>query len=185
MVVKFQTRRDRMISGLNVIPGISCQIPQGAFYAFPNISSFGIPSKELSMHILDQAGVALLSGTDFGKHGEGYLRLCYANSMENIERALERLTGFFAELNGWRHWEVHLLGPPDNLCKWRFLVTVVKLLLPIRFNQPHRLRQKNNQWVEVICVSFEGNLRIVTGQQWWLRCIQCRSHIGALRGQTF
>lgn len=103
MVVKFQTRRDRMISGLNVIPGISCQIPQGAFYAFPNISSFGIPSKELSMHILDQAGVALLSGTDFGKHGEGYLRLCYANSMENIERALERLTGFFAKLNGWRH----------------------------------------------------------------------------------
>ena len=96
VVEKFQARRDRMIAGLNAIPGISCQVPQGAFYAFPNISSFGILSKELSMRILDEAGVALLSGTDFGPHGEGYLRLCYANSMENIELALERLKAFFA-----------------------------------------------------------------------------------------
>jgi aspartate aminotransferase len=98
MVEMFQTRRDRMISGLNAIPGIKCQVPQGAFYAFPNIRSFGIPSKELSMRILDEAGVALLSGTDFGPHGEGYLRLCYANSLENIDRALERLVAFFVSL---------------------------------------------------------------------------------------
>jgi aspartate/methionine/tyrosine aminotransferase len=98
MVEKFQIRRDRMIDGLNAIPGIKCQVPQGAFYAFPNIRSFGIPSKELSMRILDEAGVALLAGTDFGPHGEGYLRLCYANSMENIDQALKRLAAFFAGL---------------------------------------------------------------------------------------
>jgi aspartate/methionine/tyrosine aminotransferase len=98
VVEKFQARRDVMIAGLNAISGISCQVPQGAFYAFPNISSFGIPSKELSLRILDEAGVALLSGTDFGPHGEGYLRLCYANSMENIERALARLAEFFTGL---------------------------------------------------------------------------------------
>ena len=94
MVEKFQARRDRMIAGLNAISGIACQVPEGAFYAFPNVSSFGISSKELAMRILDEAGVALLSGTDFGPHGEGYLRLCYANSMENIERALDRLSEF-------------------------------------------------------------------------------------------
>jgi aspartate/methionine/tyrosine aminotransferase len=98
MVGMFQTRRDRMISGLNAIPGIKCQVPEGAFYAFPNLRSFGIPSKELSMRILDEAGVALLSGTDFGPHGEGYLRLCYANSLENIDGALERLVAFFVSL---------------------------------------------------------------------------------------
>jgi aspartate/methionine/tyrosine aminotransferase len=96
VVEKFQARRDRMIAGLNAIPGISCQVPEGAFYAFPNVSSFGIPSQELAFRILDEAGVALLAGTDFGPHGEGYLRLCYANSMENIESALERLMNFFA-----------------------------------------------------------------------------------------
>ncbi|MFC1996225.1 pyridoxal phosphate-dependent aminotransferase [Chloroflexota bacterium] len=95
MVKKFQIRRDRMINGLNAIPGINCQVPEGAFYAFPNIRSFGIPSVELAMCILDEAGVALLSGTDFGPHGEGYLRLCYANSLENIDQALERLMAFF------------------------------------------------------------------------------------------
>ena len=96
VVEKFQARRDCMVTGLNAIPGISCQVPEGAFYAFPNVSSFGLTSKELSRRILDEAGVALLSGTDFGPHGEGYLRLCYANSMENIELALERLVEFFA-----------------------------------------------------------------------------------------
>ena len=95
MVKKFQTRRDRMVDGLNAIPGIKCQVPEGAFYAFPNIRSFGIPSADLAMRILDNAGVALLSGTDFGPHGEGYLRLCYANSLENIDQALERLMTFF------------------------------------------------------------------------------------------
>jgi aspartate/methionine/tyrosine aminotransferase len=98
MMETFQARRDCMISGLNAIPGVKCQVPEGAFYAFPNISSFGISSKEMAMRILDEAGVALLAGTDFGKHGEGYLRLCYANSLENIDRALDRLASFFASL---------------------------------------------------------------------------------------
>jgi aspartate/methionine/tyrosine aminotransferase len=98
VVVEYQRRRDTMIAGLNAIPGITCRTPQGAFYAFPNVSSFGISSTELAMMILDGTGVALLSGTDFGPHGEGYLRLCYANSMENIENALERLKAFFAGL---------------------------------------------------------------------------------------
>jgi aspartate aminotransferase len=98
MVATFQARRDRMITGLNAIPGVRCQVPEGAFYAFPNVSSFGIPSKELALRILDEDGVAVLSGTDFGPHGEGYLRLCYANSLENIDRALERLAAFFTGL---------------------------------------------------------------------------------------
>jgi aspartate/methionine/tyrosine aminotransferase len=87
-----------MVQGLNQIPGVTCRTPQGAFYLFPNVSSFGIPSKELAMRILDESGVALLSGTDFGPHGEGYLRLCYANSMENLQIALDRLRSFFKEL---------------------------------------------------------------------------------------
>jgi aspartate/methionine/tyrosine aminotransferase len=98
MVAVFQSRRDRMVERLNAIPGVRCQTPQGAFYAFPNVSAFGIPSDELAMRILDETGVAVLSGRGFGAHGEGYLRLCYANSLENIERALERLADFFAGL---------------------------------------------------------------------------------------
>jgi aspartate/methionine/tyrosine aminotransferase len=98
MMEKFQIRREHIVRGLNSISGIKCQVPEGAFYAFPNISSFSIPSKELSLRILNEAGVAVLSGTDFGPHGEGYLRLCYANSLENIERALDRLQTFFAGL---------------------------------------------------------------------------------------
>ena len=99
VVVKYQRRRDVMVAGLNEIPGVTCCTPQGAFYAFPNVSSFGIPSKELALRILDEAGVSLLSGTDFGPNGEGYLRLCYANSVENIQVALVRLTEFFTGLN--------------------------------------------------------------------------------------
>jgi aspartate/methionine/tyrosine aminotransferase len=98
MILKFEVRRSRMIKGLNSISGIQCQMPEGAFYAFPNVASFGIKSKELSLRVLGEAGVAVLAGTDFGPHGEGYLRLCYANSLENIDRALDRLTAFFEGL---------------------------------------------------------------------------------------
>jgi len=99
MVATFQERRDRMVAGLIAIPGVHCQVPQGAFYVFPNVSAFGIPSKELALRILDEVGVALLAGTDFGANGEGYLRLCYANSMANIERALECLASFFGKIS--------------------------------------------------------------------------------------
>jgi len=96
ILADYQCRRDRMIAGLNAIPGISCQVPQGAFYAFPNVRAFGMTSRELARRLLDEAGVAVLPGTDFGEHGEGYLRLCYATSPDNIERALERIARLLA-----------------------------------------------------------------------------------------
>ncbi len=90
-VEEYQRRRDRMVAGLNAIPGVTCRLPQGAFYAFPNVKSFGIPSRQLALRLLEEAGVALLPGTDFGAHGEGYLRLCFAVSPEVIDEALERI----------------------------------------------------------------------------------------------
>ncbi len=91
VVAEYQRRRDRMVAGLNAIPGVRCLAPQGAFYVFPNIKSFGVSSKELARRLMDEAGVAVLAGTDFGQNGEGYLRLCYATSPEIIERGLERM----------------------------------------------------------------------------------------------
>ncbi len=91
MVSEFQRRRDAIVDGLNDLPGFVCQKPQGAFYAFPNISGTGTGSSELADLILDKAGVALLPGNSFGEYGEGYLRLSYANSLENIHKALERI----------------------------------------------------------------------------------------------
>jgi len=91
VVGEFQQRRDRMVAGLNAIPGVVCQVPQGAFYTFPNVSSFGISSAEIARRLLDEGGVAVLPGTDFGRFGEGYLRLCYATSLTKIDSALERI----------------------------------------------------------------------------------------------
>jgi aspartate aminotransferase len=98
VVEDYRQRRDRMVSGLNAIPGIRCQLPEGAFYAFPNIKSFRLPSRQVARRLLDEAGVAMLPGTDFGKGGEGYLRLCYATSVGVIDRALERMAEFFARI---------------------------------------------------------------------------------------
>lgn len=91
MVKEFERRRNFIVDGLNSIPGISCQKPKGAFYVFPNIKSLGMNSKELADYILHKAGVAVLPGTAFGKYGEGYLRFSYANSIENISRALKNI----------------------------------------------------------------------------------------------
>ncbi len=91
MVAEFRRRRDVMVAGLNAIPGVSCRIPAGAFYAFPNVKSFGRPAREIADYLLHEAGVAVLPGTSFGSYGEGYLRLSYANSVENIRKALERV----------------------------------------------------------------------------------------------
>ena len=91
MNAEFLRRRDRMVAGLNKIKGFSCRTPHGAFYVFPNVTKTGWPSKKLADAILDEAGVACLSGTAFGKFGEGYLRLSVANSIENINKALERI----------------------------------------------------------------------------------------------
>jgi aspartate aminotransferase len=91
VVAEYQRRRNAIVEGLNAIPGIICQRPQGAFYVFPNFKSFGYTSSELVDLILDNAGVAVLPGSSFGKYGEGYLRLVYSNSIENIERAIDKI----------------------------------------------------------------------------------------------
>lgn len=95
VVAEYRRRRDKLVTGLNAIPGVSCRTPQGAFYVFPNIKSFGRKADEIANYLLEEVGVALLPGTSFGKYGEGYLRLCFANSMENIEAALEKLNQGF------------------------------------------------------------------------------------------
>ena len=94
MVAEFRTRRDVIVEGLNRIPGISCAVPQGAFYVFPNVKALGIASSVLAARLLDEAGVACLSGTAFGSWGEGYLRFSYANSVPNIRTALESIEEF-------------------------------------------------------------------------------------------
>jgi len=91
MVAEFKARRDLIVDGLNEIPGFKCLRPKGAFYVFPNIKGTGKSSKELENLLLEKAGVAGLSGTSFGEYGEGYLRFSYANSQENIKKALERI----------------------------------------------------------------------------------------------
>lgn len=98
MVIEYQKRRDRMVELANAIPGVHAQKPQGAFYVFPNVKSFGISSKEIQARLLEEEGVAVLAGTDFGPAGDGYIRLCYATSMEVIERAMEKIHRFFERL---------------------------------------------------------------------------------------
>jgi aspartate aminotransferase len=91
IVAEYQQRRDHIVSGLNDIQGVQCQKPQGAFYVFPNLKSFGLPVREIARRLLDEAGVAVLPGTDFGQFGEGYLRLCYATPTATIDKALARM----------------------------------------------------------------------------------------------
>jgi len=91
MVSEFKQRRDLIVAGLNALPGVTCVKPAGAFYVFPNITGTGMSSQELADLMLYEGGVALLAGTCFGAYGEGYLRLSYANSQENIRQALTRM----------------------------------------------------------------------------------------------
>jgi aspartate/methionine/tyrosine aminotransferase len=91
MVAEFHKRRDVIVNGLNQIPGLRCNMPAGAFYAFPNITGTGMTSREVADLLLYEGGVAALAGTAFGKYGEGYIRLSYANSIANIEEALRRI----------------------------------------------------------------------------------------------
>jgi len=91
MVAEFRRRREVIINGLNSIPRISCKTPKGAFYAFPNVKEIGWESKKLADYLLEEAGVAVLSGTAFGQYGQGYLRISYANSVENIQKGLDRI----------------------------------------------------------------------------------------------
>lgn len=94
MVREFQRRRDVIVDGLNAIPGFECLRPKGAFYVFPRITETGLSSKELETGLLEEAGVAALAGTSFGRTGEGFLRFSYATSVEDLETALERIHGF-------------------------------------------------------------------------------------------
>jgi aspartate/methionine/tyrosine aminotransferase len=98
MVDAFRQRRDLIVAGLNQIPGFTCLLPKGAFYVFPNTEGTGKTSQELADYLLAEAGVALLSGTCFGDYGEGFLRLSYANSEDNINKALERIEDAVARL---------------------------------------------------------------------------------------
>jgi aspartate aminotransferase len=91
MVAEFRRRRDVIVKGLNAIPGFRCAVPDGAFYAFPNVTGTGVSSKDLADLLLNEAGVACLSGTAFGSYGDGYLRFSYAASLESIEEALSRI----------------------------------------------------------------------------------------------
>jgi len=99
MVEEFRRRRDVIAAGLNDIPGVSCLEPQGAFYVFPNITGTGLTSAQLQALLLQDAGVAALAGTAFGAFGEGFLRLSYANSVENIRAALEAIRVQLAEVS--------------------------------------------------------------------------------------
>ena len=94
MVREFQARRDLFVRELNTIPGVRCQVPEGAFYAFPNIAGTGWKSKALADALLEKGGVACLSGTAFGAYGEGYLRFSMANSLENLNEAAARMRSF-------------------------------------------------------------------------------------------
>jgi aspartate aminotransferase len=97
MMKAFDRRRGVVVDGLNQLPGISCITPKGAFYAFPNITATGWKAKKLAAALLEETGVALIGGPDFGVLGEGYIRLSYANSEENILRAIERIGAFLAK----------------------------------------------------------------------------------------
>lgn len=97
MIAEFQRRRDAFVAELNTIPGLRCAVPEGAFYAFPNIEGTGWTSKALADALLEQAGVACLSGTAFGRFGEGYVRFSYANSLENLLEAARRVRQFLGD----------------------------------------------------------------------------------------
>ncbi|MFM7246417.1 MAG: pyridoxal phosphate-dependent aminotransferase [Actinomycetota bacterium] len=98
MMAEFDRRRVAVVEGLNSLPGVTCRDPKGAFYAFPNVSGTGQDAKTVADRLLQESGVAVLSGTAFGEHGEGYLRLSYANSLENIQEAIELMRGKLEEM---------------------------------------------------------------------------------------
>ena len=100
MIAAFDRRRRLVVEGLNAIPGIGCAVPKGAFYAFPNVADLGIPAKQLAARLLEEKGVALVGGPDFGTLGEGYIRLSCAASEERISQAIGRIAAFVEEETG-------------------------------------------------------------------------------------
>ena len=102
MMAEFKRRRDVFVDGLNAIPGLHCAMPRGAFYAFPNVTEVSRSSQEVADYFLQEGGVACLAGRDFGAYGEGYVRFSYANSLTNLDKALERIAACVAKLRGSR-----------------------------------------------------------------------------------
>ena len=102
MVSEFKKRRDLIVDGLNQIPGISCRRPKGAFYVFPNVRKLGVDCNQFADYLLNEAGVATLPGTHFGRYGDGYIRLSYATSQENIKKGLERISSAAAKIRSRR-----------------------------------------------------------------------------------
>ena len=98
MVAEFKRRRDLLVPALNRMPGVTCQMPRGAFYVFPDVRAFGMSSEDLTWYLLREAGVAVVQGSTFGVQGEGYLRLSFANTYEKIQEAIQRLGDAFAKL---------------------------------------------------------------------------------------
>jgi aspartate/methionine/tyrosine aminotransferase len=98
MIAEFEKRRSVIVDGLNRLPGVTCQEPGGAFYAFPNVTGLGLPSATVADHFLHAAGVACLDGAGFGAAGEGYLRFSYANSVDAIREALDAMEASLPEL---------------------------------------------------------------------------------------
>ena len=96
MVEEFRRRRDLVVAGLNALPGVSCRVPRGAFYVFPDVSHVPIPPQQLADRLLEEAGVALLAGAGFGVHGEQNLRISYASSRPQLELALDRIGSFLS-----------------------------------------------------------------------------------------
>ena len=99
MMNEFKKRRDVFIDGLNSIDGISCKFPEGAFYAFPNVSEIPMSSEKLSDYLLDEVGVATLPGSAFGQYADDHLRMCFANSIENLEEAIHRISKAVSSLS--------------------------------------------------------------------------------------
>ena len=98
MVEEYRRRRDFVVGALNDIPGVSCPVPEGAFYAFPDVSSFGLSSKEVADRLLSEGGVAVLPGTDFGANGEGKIRLSYVGDMETLEEGVRRIAATLGKI---------------------------------------------------------------------------------------
>ncbi len=98
MQAEFRVRRDQVVAGLNALPGVSCRTPQGAFYAFPNVAGVPVAPDELAARLLDEAGVAVLAGSAFGRAGADHLRLSYATSREQLAEAVDRMADFLGRL---------------------------------------------------------------------------------------
>ena len=98
MVEEFRARRTLIVDGLNAIPGITCRMPAGAFYAFPDVSETGLDGPAIAERLLDETGVCVLSGTAFGQIGRDHIRISYANSRENLTEALARIRTFIEGL---------------------------------------------------------------------------------------